>query len=192
MRKLILIKHARPHVEEEIPSRDWHLSETGRAACEPLAERIRPLSPTIVVTSDEPKASETGSLVAARLGVPTEIAPGLHEHDRTNVPLLRSRDFISMMALFFRDRDRLVLGRETADQALRRIETAIDAALARHPEGNLAVVTHGTVLALFAASRAAGDAFHLWRNLDQPSMIVFELPACLALEVVPRISDESR
>ena len=188
MRKLILIKHARPQMTEGLPSDEWPLSAEGRAACGPLAEVIRPHDPRLIVTSREPKALETARLVADALGRPVAEAADLHEHDRGNVPIMQTREFISMMALFFKDPQRLVLGRETADQAARRIERAIDAVLLSRPgTENLAIVTHGTVLALFAAAHGAGEAFQLWRQLGLPSAIAFSLPDYRVVEMIPRI-----
>jgi broad specificity phosphatase PhoE len=187
MRKLILVKHARPQVEEDVPSHDWHLSEEGRAACGPLAEAVRPHEPDIIVTSDEPKAHETGLLLGGVLGKPVEVVQGLHEHDRSNVPMMHSREFLGMLALFFKQRDRLVLGKETADEAGKRFRTALDKLVAGRPSGNIAVVTHGTVLALFAADHGAGDAFVLYRKLGLPSLVVFSIPDYRLVEVAERI-----
>src|SRR6185312_13847887 len=120
MRKLILIKHAKPLVDERIPSTEWELSDQGRQSCQGLSRVAGSQQPKIIVTSDEPKAIQTGLLVGEALGIEVKQSPGLHEHDRTNVPVMDSREFISTMALFFKDRTRLVLGRETADQALNR------------------------------------------------------------------------
>jgi len=187
MRKLILIKHARPQVDERVASHDWVLSAPGRESCGPLARLVAAHAPVAVVTSDEPKAAESGRIVAAALGIPVRTAPGLHEHDRSNVPMMDSRAFISTVALFFKDRGQLVLGLETADEALDRFERALGDVLAAEPEGNLAVVTHGTVLALFAAAHGAGDGFQLWRRLGLPSMIVFALPEFRTVETVDRV-----
>ena len=176
MRKLILIKHAQPQVLENVPSHEWGLSPDGRQACIPLAEKLRVHEPAVVVTSDEPKAFQTGELVGRALKVPVTAVAGLQEHDRSNVPLMPPRDFISMMALFFKDPDRLVLGRETADQAAQRFERAVEDVLEKHPNGNVAVVSHGTVLALFASRHGGGDGFVLWRRMKLPSFIVYQLP----------------
>ena len=188
MRKLILIKHARPQVVDGIASHEWQLSEEGRKACTSLAEIIRQHDPKVIVSSDEPKAQETGKLVAEALGCPFETAPGLQEHDRSNVPMMRSSEFLSALALFFREPNRRVLGRETADEAAGRFDRAIDAILARHPEGNLAVVTHGTVLALFTSENGGGDPFLLYRQLGLPSVVVFSVPDYRVLEKQERIA----
>jgi len=187
MRKLILIKHSKPLVQPEVPSHEWPLSDEGRARCAALAERVKPHAPAVIVASEEPKATETGRIVAEMLGVPFETAPGLHEHDRSNVPHMASRDFISYVALLFQQPDKLVLGQETASEAFRRFSAAIDQVIARHPEGNIAIVTHGTVLALLAERRAKEDGFQLFRRMGLPSMIAFELPGWVLVEKVEHI-----
>ena len=187
MRKLILIKHASPLVDPTKSSEQWRLSEKGKASCAPLAEALREHSPTIIVSSEEPKAAETAQIVAQQLNVPAETAPDLHEHDRSNVPHMRSGEFISHVELFFRRPGELVLGRETADDALGRFESALDDVLAKHAAGNVAVVSHGTVLALFIAEHADKDPFQLWRQLGLPSFVVMSLPDYRLKTVVDRI-----
>ncbi|MDB5295925.1 MAG: hypothetical protein JWO31_1908, partial [Phycisphaerales bacterium] len=146
------------------------------------------LAPAAVVTSREPKAAETGALLAAALGLPpAEASDGLGEHDRSNVPHLPTREFISLVELFFRRPGERVLGRETADEALVRFAAAVDDVLARHPAGNVAVVTHGTVLALLLAKHGGGRPFELWRRMGLPSYAVVELPAWRVARVVERV-----
>jgi broad specificity phosphatase PhoE len=187
MRKLILIKHARPNIAEGVPTHEWELSDEGKRACAALAAVVARHEPAVIVTSDEVKAEQTGRLLAESLKVPIETAADLHEHDRSNVPIMPSRDFLSLLALFFKDRRRLVLGRETADEAADRFEDAIDSVVEKHSTGNIAVVTHGTVLALFAEEHGAGDAFGLYRTLGLPSVVVFTLPEFKLVEMIERI-----
>jgi len=187
MRKLILVKHARPQVDEQVPSHDWHLSEEGRAACRPLADVLRSHDPGVIMTSDEPKAVETAQLLGEELAKPVETVKGLHEHDRSNVPMMPTREFLSTLALFFKHRDRLVLGLETANEAAVRFREAVERIIATHASGNITVVTHGTVLALFAADHGAGDAFSLYRKLGLPSFMIFSLPDYACLEIFERM-----
>lgn len=176
MRKLILIKHARPQQVEGVPPEQWGLSAEGREAAKSLAEVVRPYAPAVIATSTEPKAQETARVVGEILGIPVEPTEGLHEHDRTGVPLMQTREFISLMALFFRQPSRLVLGNETGDKMAGRFQRAIDGVLRAHPDGNVAVVSHGTVIAQFAADHGAGDPFLLWRRMGLPSLLVFSIP----------------
>src|SRR5207253_386486 len=72
MRKLILVKHAAPHVMPGVPPEKWRLSDKGKSSCATLAEAIRPDAPAVIVASEEPKAAETAELLAAALSVPFE------------------------------------------------------------------------------------------------------------------------
>ena len=187
MRKLILVKHASPLVIPGTPPEKWKLSDKGRESCEPLAEAVREHAPAVIVSSEEPKAKETAELLGEKLAVPVETAKGLHEHDRSNVPHMRSGEFISHMEVFFRKPTERVLGRESAVQALDRFESAVNAVVAKHPEGNIAIVSHGTVIALFAAEFSDRYGFELWREMGLPSYAVFRLPGFELLETVNRV-----
>ena len=189
MRKLILIKHASPFVLPGTPPERWKLSDKGKASCIPLAEALRPHAPAIIVASEEPKAHETGQLVAEHLGLSADTAAGLHEHDRSNVPHMRSGEFISHMELFFRRPRELVLGKETAEQAAERFASAVEQVLARHAEANVAIVSHGTVIALFAARHGAENPFALWRRMGLPSFIVMSPPDYRIESVAERVAD---
>jgi broad specificity phosphatase PhoE len=188
MRKLILIKHARPQQVEGVAPEKWGLSPEGREACGPLAEAVGRHASTIIATSTEPKAAETAAIVGERLGIAVEPVEHLHEHDRTGVPLMATREFISLIALFFKQPGRLVLGNETADAMAGRFQRAIDAVLTSYAEGNVAVVSHGTVIAQFAADHGAGDPFALWRGMGLPSMLVFSIPDYEVIERIDRIN----
>jgi broad specificity phosphatase PhoE len=179
MPTLLLIKHAAPEVVAGVPPEQWRLSDKGRGSCAALAEALRPHAPSVVVSSEEPKASETAELVARALGVPFHTAPGLQEHDRSNVPHLRSGEFISMMEVLFRRPNQLVLGKETAAGALKRFRNALDDALEQFGGGGektVAVVSHGTVIALLLEQAGERRGFDVWRAMKLPSYAVLRLP----------------
>src|SRR5690606_31546943 len=167
MSKLILIKHARPQKDDTRPAHDWSLSDEGRRLSGVLAEQLRPHALGVIVSSPEPKAQQTAEIIAQALGIPTEVEADLAEHDRSSVPLMRTRELISMMALLFNRPRQCVLGGESAEQALKRFSRAIDRLLDRHGQRNLAIVSHGTVLALYAARLLETDPFPLWRQMAQ-------------------------
>src|SRR5262245_61905244 len=153
IRPLVLIRHARPLVDPGLPARAWTLSDEGREAARALVGRVRPLAVTRVVSSVEPKAWETGAIVAQRLGVPCSAAPGLHEHDREGAPFLAEEQFQAAMEALFERPDALVFGRETANQARDRFAAAVDAVLAEYPDDTVAISSHATVISLLAALR---------------------------------------
>jgi len=102
------------------------------------------------------------------------------------VPHLETREFISLVALLFKEPDRLVLGNETADEAYERFGDAVDELIVREP-GDVAVVTHGTVISLFAQRRAKQEPFALWRRMGLPSFIVLEVPGWRVVELCDRV-----
>jgi 2,3-bisphosphoglycerate-dependent phosphoglycerate mutase len=187
MQKLILIKHAAPLVDPAKSSDLWKLSEAGREQAARLAESLRALELASMVSSEEPKANETAEIIARALGVNVNTSHDLREHDRRNVPHMRSRDFISMVELFFRKPNERVLGSETASEALARFEKAVDEVIASHPEGNVGIVAHGTVIALYLAAHSQRNGFELWRAMGLPSYAVIGLPERAVERVVEKI-----
>ena len=67
-----------------------------------------------------------------------------------------------------------MLGRETAAEAAARFERGLRAVLSSHPADGLAVVTHGTVLALFVANHNRVEAYAFWQTLKMPEALYLE------------------
>ena len=187
MRQIYLIKHASPQMMEGVANARWPLSAAGREAAGVLAERLGGVKFAAVVCSKEPKAAETAGILAEQWKLPLEQVNGLHEHERRHVPLLRTQEFLSLMAQVFRRPDELVLGEETADEALVRFSDAYEGILSKYPEGNLAVVTHGTVIALFLESISQEDGYQMWRRMGQPSYAVIQEPERDLREIVAAV-----
>lgn len=187
--RLILIKHAMPDVVPGKPASTWLLSDDGKRACRPLAERLRIHTPEFIVTSTEPKANETGLRVSSILGIPFESAPDLHEHRRDTVPYHDSaEEWHASIARFFNQPDDVVLGEESAAQAGDRFAGAIEQVVQRHPERTVAIVSHGTVISLYVARIAGVDPFPLWQRLGLPSFVVLSGPDRETVEIVDQIS----
>ena len=184
MPELILVKHSLPEIVSTLPASQWGLSEAGRLNCRALADSLAAYHPDVVVASSEPKAAETGEIVASTLGRPLATIEELHEHDRDNVGFLSGEHFEAAIARFFENPQSLVLGRETADQAHQRFAAAIEAIVTRYPTETVAVVTHGTVIALFVARATGLDPFPFWKRLDTPAFVVLSLPDRKVLMVV--------
>ena len=175
---LILIKHSLPEIVPSIPANQWHLSPMGRQRCEQLAAQLEVYSPEVFVTSNEPKAQETGEIVAKILDTHCATAPNLHEHDRSNEGYFPTKEqFDNRVALFFANAQTLVFGQETADNAHARFSNAVSTVIKQYPEHTIAVVAHGTVITLFVARACGLQPFPLWKRLDLPSFVVLSLPA---------------
>ena len=195
MRRLILVKHSLPKIEPAVLSHRWRLGEEGRRRCATLAERLTPHAPVAVVASTEPKAAETGEIVAGRLGLPFEAIAGLRENDRTGLGYLGDAEYEARFARFFAEPTALVVGRETAAGAGARFAGAVEGVVARYAsreadpwrDGSLVVVAHGTVISLFVARHTGAEPFPLWRRLGLPSFVVLAVPDLALLETVERV-----
>lgn len=184
MRMLVLIRHSLPEIDPLVAAREWHLSDEGRRRCLPLAKTVSLHDPTLVVTSTEFKAVETGQIIAAQLGVRCGTAEDLHEHERPLAPWQGSDSFERQVARFFDQPGNLVLGDETADQARTRFGAALQAVLSRYPEGNLAVVSHGTVISTLVAYHNGLDPFRFWKSLGLPAVVLLDVPSFRLWETV--------
>ena len=102
---LILVKHSLPVIDPKVPAAYWELSDKGRQRCIPLAAALAVYHPGRVFTSREPKAIETGQIVASRLNLPCTPVGDLHEHRRLMLPFASRPEFEAGIAQFFAEPD---------------------------------------------------------------------------------------
>jgi broad specificity phosphatase PhoE len=145
---------------------------------------LRAYAPTVVITSVERKADQTGAIVAQKLGIPATVLEGFHEHERDKAGPASREAFEAMLARFFVQPSKLLFGCETAEQALQRFSGAMATVLARYPSENVAIVSHGTVITLWVTSLIGGDPFVFWKGLGMPSFVVFSKPDLKLVELV--------
>lgn len=181
---LILVRHSLPEIIPNIPAPQWSLSEAGRARCQALANKLRPYSPEVIISSLEAKAQETAQLVGRHLGLPFSTAGGLHEHERHQEKWTGKSEFDQKVEAFFKYPQRLVFGEETADQAYSRFARAVTAQTESYPGSNLTIVAHGTVMTLFVARAAGLEPFLFWKRLGLPAFVVLSLPEMAFVTIV--------
>ncbi|MET0343857.1 MAG: histidine phosphatase family protein [Polyangiales bacterium] len=176
MRHLHLIKHGAPRIDPACPSHAWSLSEAGRDQARRAADTLRSAGLTLVVSSEEPKARETAEVLAAALGLPSQAMLGLHEQLRYSAPQLDSLDAFRarVHAVLARPSERS-FGDETGDEAHARFRTAVEAVMRVHA-GNVAIVAHGTVMALLVARVRGEDPVALWSRLSDLSVLTLPWP----------------
>jgi broad specificity phosphatase PhoE len=167
---LILVRHARPRIDPDIPPSKWELCPDGRIAAVALAGKLAVYSPACVVSSTERKAEETAHILADELKVPLEFDAGLGEHKRPSASFGSEQEFQARIAEIFANPRVPAPGGESAEEACERLA----AALARHAARPLVAVTHGTVLSLYIAYLLGLDAHDLWRALHTPDAFVFD------------------
>lgn len=176
MPHLLLIRHSTSLHQPDAPAAQWPLSAEGEARAARFAQQVLPYHPAVIVASAESKAMQTGQILAAELGITMEVAADLHEHERPAVRFLERAEFERQVTDFFAHPTALVFGAETAAQTEQRFTHAVQRVVAAHPDQTLAVVTHGTVMALFLARRMRQTPFALWQAFTMPCMVALTLP----------------
>ena len=170
-RRIVLVRHAKPRIDENVPSAQWILSPEGAEAAAGLAERLREFRFSRVASSPEPKAFGTAQAIASRLGLTMEIEAGFAEHSRKNIGFMLREDIEAGIAALFANPARLVFGDETADACFERFEAALDRQLAKGTNDVLAA-THGTILSIYVSRTLGIDPMPSWRGLGLPCAIV--------------------
>lgn len=184
--KLIFVRHGPPLVDVEQPADTWPLSEEGRAATTRLAELLRPHAPDLIVSSAEPKASQTAYLLAVALDADFQTAEGLEEHHRSKVGYLDKGTFDEKVRDLFRNPDKRVFGDETANQASDRFAKAVKSVQKLNPRRSLAIVSHGTVISLWLERNAGADGLVTWKMLGLPSFVVYDRKTKKVVELAER------
>ena len=178
---LILVRHAAPRIDPQVPPPQWRLSDEGRVASAALAERLTTWGATAVAASPEPKARETAEIIARRLGLAVAIDEGFAEHRRPALPFVSREDFEARMRAVFDHPADPFVGGESGVEALTRFE----AALARHMGRPLLVASHGTVISLYLGRRLGIDPYALWSGLALPEAFVLDAAGRLLERVAP-------
>ena len=175
--KLIFVRHSAVKIDPAVPSRRWRLSANGRSRAAALAAQLAAYTPTRIVTSEEPKAVETGQIMAGTLGLSCTAVSGLQEHARANEPYTDDATFRASIAQLLRHPNDRVYGSETGAAARQRMTTAVARLTATHPDDTLIIVTHGTVLTLFLSHHNPQlDPIPFWQRLTLPAAFVVSLP----------------
>lgn len=83
MSKLLIVRHAlaAPQEDLRLPGLDLPLLPEGREQAQALANRLQPLNPTAIYSSDAQRARQTGEIIAAACHAELHLLPELREID---------------------------------------------------------------------------------------------------------------
>ncbi|MEM7799138.1 MAG: histidine phosphatase family protein, partial [Chloroflexota bacterium] len=151
--------------------------------CQALADQFRNASnlktPSLILSSHEVKAFQTGAQLANRLDIKFggSAINGFEEQDRSGAPFFDSRaQFDYAIENFFKQTGRPVFGRESADQAAARFHVGITQAVTTYPHDGLGIVSHGRVITAFLNRFTTIDPFPFWKSLTMPAVIEITWP----------------
>lgn len=151
---LILVRHGETQYNLEkraIGLNPVELDDRGRRQAQRAAEALTSLAPIALYTSPLPRALETATIISQRLGI--EVCPrdSLRE---ANIGLLDGltqdemwQQYPDFMQTWYRDASTAVMpGGESILQVQERAWNTIEEIKDRHPDGNVAVVSHSFTL----------------------------------------------
>ncbi len=145
LRVLRYLTHPQVQIDPETPVPEWGLSDIGRARTNSICEAAVLTSTSTIVSSAETKAVETGSTIAAALGLELKIRHKMHENDRSATGFLEPLEFEEVANQFFAYPEISVRGWERAIDAQVRIVSDVNLILAAHTNGDILIVGHGGV-----------------------------------------------
>ncbi len=139
------VSHPQVRISADVPVPRWGLSDLGRARAEAMCRQPWIDEVGRIVSSQETKALETASIVAAATGVSVEVRVDTHENDRSGTGFVPAERFEELADAFFADPERSVEGWERAVDAQSRIVGATADLFAGDPDGDVMIVGHGGV-----------------------------------------------
>lgn len=164
MPRLILVRHARPVTVPGAPPETWELDERAREDCVLLAHALRELDSPAIVSSPEPKARETATVLGLRLGVPVTEDDALREAARPNEWV---EDYRAAAIAY------LASGGDSRwephTSVVVRFAAALERARQANPNRDLLVVSHGLAITLYLDALGLVDPIPFWDNLTLPA-----------------------
>lgn len=161
--EVVLVRHAQPRVDPDLPASQWTLSPAGVRAAERVASQLDVRS-TGVISSDETKAVQTAQPISRSLNVAVETDRRLREASRPWTPVgygQLARRWLTGVE---------VEGWESRRRVIERMEASVtDAAAAG---GSIVVlVGHGLALTAWLTSHFAHlDPVVFWTDLTMPDV----------------------
>lgn len=183
---LILVKHAMPELDANVPASEWQLGEKGLKQAKKFAQFIQDNLDvdSVIYSSNESKAQDTAMLIASSLGLTHKVNDKIGEIDRPALPIVDEEEHLKMNEPIFKNLGEAILGNESAADALARFESGIKEIIKDPQEDERLVVTHGTVISLFLEKHNKElKAFDTWKKLGCPSYAVVSLPDFKVLEL---------
>jgi len=176
MAHLILIRHSISQQQLDVSTHEGALSEEGLQLCEILAAQIRPYDVKFVLSSYEPKAIQTAeALVKAFKGFNSQIIDGLEKTHRTTAPYSKNvGDFHAAVIAAMHRPNEIIFGEEAFATARLRFDQTLHDVMEQHPDEGVAVVSHGTVMALWLAPLLNRPVQDIWQAVGMPAYAVIE------------------
>jgi broad specificity phosphatase PhoE len=170
---LYLVRHSESAVDPSRRPEDWALTERGQDRARRLAASREWRQMAAVGTSEEPKALATAELIAAQWKRP--LVPDARFGEVTRPFADSSKEFEEAVSEYLKGR--ALPEWERISDAANRFQAALADLRSRH-SGDVAVVSHGTIMAVYL-SRTLGIRFsgREWSKIAMPDVCVVDVEA---------------
>ena len=169
MTVLYLVRHAHA---DWTPDEDRPLSAQGCADARRVADLLQPVLISAVYSSPFRRARDTVAPLAKRLGLPIHEIDDLRERKLGTVP---ADSFMAAVKATWDDPSLAFLGGEPNAAAQRRGVAVILGLSGLHPDQQIAVGTHGNLLALILQHFDPSVGFAFWQSLTMPDVYRLEV-----------------
>ena len=169
MTMVYLVRHA--HADWQ-PDEGRSLSPQGLVDAERVADLLADRPIAAIYASPARRAQQTVAPLARRRGLPLQIVADLRERLLSATPV---DDFPAAIRAVWSDPDRALAGGESNRTAQRRGVAVLHMLAARHPQQQIALATHGNLLALMLQHFDAGFDFSRWQALTMPDVYHVQL-----------------
>jgi 2,3-bisphosphoglycerate-dependent phosphoglycerate mutase len=172
---LYLVRHAHANWS---PDEERTLSARGYANAERVGTLLCGFPIVAVYSSPYRRARETVEPLAAHLGLPIYEIDNLRERELGTAP---TDSFVTAVQATWEDPSFTWPGGESNTAAQRRGVAVVHDLLDRHPEQQVAIGTHGNLLALILQHFDPSVGFSFWRSLTMPDVYGVRVNATTAV-----------
>jgi len=179
MNRVLLVRHAEPHVDIDLPAAEWSLTPRGVASTQRLAVTLKDANASLIVASPERKAIETARILAGELNLPIEQDERFSEQGAEAGQFLTDyAEFRALVRHHFDHPDKVVLRRESSHAASERFAAALRARFdssGRATPSPPVIVSHGRIMASWLAALTGSGAWDIWTVLRLPDLLDVDL-----------------
>lgn len=175
---IYVIRHAHAAWREDD---DRPLSEAGLKAAAIVADRLASRPITAIYSSPSRRSLQTVEPLARRFGLRAETIVDLRERE---LPIVPPENFESVVRQAWSSPDEAPGGGESNVRAQARGLAVVQSLVARHAGSEIALGTHGNLLALILNALDAKHGYELWRALSFPDIykLTFDGASCQEVE----------
>jgi broad specificity phosphatase PhoE len=178
MNRVILVRHAEPQIEIEVPASAWSLTARGEESTRRLIPRLATLRPGVIWSSPERKALQTAGLLAEGLELSLQQDDRFSEQGADVGQFLTDyAEFRALVRHHFEHPDEVVLRGESSRAAGERFGEGVTSILEAGSREVPVIVSHGRIMASWLSSITGEPAMEIWTRFRMPDLVEVDLDA---------------